>query len=1129
MSDFSAKKTSVKSETDKKDTIEISGKIDMPTQKNQDMKAQLTSKEARSKKLDETLAKLTASKSTNINASKKSGVSDEALKTEINQKKAFTIESKSGLKKLRISSPIDENSAAEEDKSQNTSLGLMPEIRAQKHDDNSKPFVLPEGNSNELFEQNPVGRSIGYMVATAAGLFLTAAWFTLCGNYIFNTMGWGNLLAQQPHILGGFLAGILAPVALLWMVIAFIQRGSDINRYSRTLRREMHTTLFANKNNAGLFEKDLGALMGQASDFSKTSKSVLHSIQKARMGLRHDMNNFSALAKEIDEKKALFDGGQFQGLKGFEEKISGFMERADKIENLLSNDDLKFNKTAAFMENVQQLIERTENMDGRVEQRMQNLNKVITSLDQKIALIEQSESKAAAKLEALNSSSAASADNIGKAVGALDVSMKSIQDVSDKVSRDIQSFADSTMSQKETLEGVSRNLNERVETLELTLKAPVEKMERVVEQATARHDEIDRVLSSRIDALNETAEKAVEKSNIIRSNLRETVQDMSGFVGRIGGFSKSAYAQMQDQVNSFEKSVTDTLARVENAGVVLKSQTSELSNVVKSAANDLGKLEGNIAEHRQSVKADTTELFEDLKTYNDNIKSQTSDLTNAADTARSSMDEVTKRFEATSETMIPTSQKVMEEMNSANDRFEEIANSFAKKTQSNLENMKSINVIFDKTLEDLKSSATEASIMLEKSGSRLNQYVDTIDQTSVAARSKMEETGRLMKDQTDLITVSADQAVLKIESVQQSLNEQHNDLSSLVSEAKTQIEEAGKEFAKRVADIEGSSVKAITQFTNVNEKAKGQQEYLKEMSDVTNEQIAQMVERFQKQITSLTSNASNALNELNQSSDGFTERNRKMESQIQTALISSKKQTADIAKQMREMVENSEKTTKTISDSVNKLSLNMGSLTKAANDISTKVENARSILETETEHMADVSIKASRLVEEAAQSYQKQSAILFKASEEATNNIDKIREKDFKAQRDSFLGNAKYLLESLHSLSVDLTRSLDGGIQERTWKAYQAGDVAVFTRQIIENKAQLSEKKLADKYAKDNEFRTYTNRFIRQFEEVYQNSMTNDFGDLLAATFATSDVGKLYEILCTIVAHKNIVQTKHVR
>ncbi len=1127
MSDFSAKKNTdlTSTNTAKESISEVSGKIDLSVKKNHNISNQLSSKEARSKKLDETLAKLSAAKP----SADKAGVSDDILKAEhkdtkapIIKEKAFAIESKTGLKTLRISAP--ENRAS--DLGQEEPQSAMPEIRAQKlfHDDNNA--VLSEDDINKLFDSKPVGRSIGYIIATATGLFLSAAWFTLCINYIFNSMGMANLFAQQPHILGGFLAGVLAPVALLWMIIAFIQRGADINRYSRTLRREMHTTLFANKNNAGLFEKDLGALMGQASDFSKTSKSALHSIQKARMGLRHDIKNFSTLAEEIESKKSLFSEGS---LNDFNDKITNFTARAEKIEALLTKEDVKFDKTEAFMESVQTLIERTENMDERVEQRMKNLNKVITSLDDKIALIEQSESKAAAKLEGLNASSSTSAENIQRAVEGLSTNLKSIQDVTDKVSNDVQTFAQSTSSQKEALEKVRQTLDERVENLELTLKAPIERIERVVEQANARHEEIDRTLEKRIETLNETADKALEKSNIIRNNLRETVQDMSGFVGRIGGYSKSAYAQMQDQVSTFEKSITDTLARVDDAGISLKSHTAELSNVVKTASTDLSKLDHNISEHRKGVKSETTALYEDLKSYNDTIKNNAGDLTTIAETARISVEEAAKMFESTADMIVPTSQKVMGEMNTTNDRFEEIANSFAKKTQSNLENMKSINVIFDKTLEDLKGSATEASIMLEKSGSRLNQYVDHIDQASVSARSKMEETGRMMKDQTDLITVSADQAVLKIESVQQTLNDQHNDMSSLVSEAKTQIEEAGKEFAKRIAEIEKSSVKAIEQFGNVNEKAKGQQEYLKEMSEVTNEQIAQMVERFQKQIAGLTSNASNALNELNKSSDGFADRNRKMEDQIQSALITSKKHSADIAKQMRDMMESSEKTTQSISESVTKLSSNMGSLTKAANDISGKVENARNILENETEHMADVSIKASRLVEEAAQSYQKQSSLLFKASEEASNNIDKIREKDFKVQRESFLSNAKYLLESLHSLSVDLTRSLEGRIQEKTWKAYQAGDVAIFTRQIIENKEQLSEKKLAEKYSNDNEFRTYTNRFIRQFEEVYQNSMTNDFGDLMAATFATSDVGKLYEILCSIVAHKNIVHTKHSR
>ena len=1115
MSDLAAKKNS--SNTTKN---EVSGKIDITTKKASDMNLQGNSKEARSKKLDETLAKLSASKSSTI--SDATAAEDTSI----------SIESRSGLKKLRISAPKQSKTESNE-RPHNAS-----EFRAQKFNHNEvepalahRPHRLMDESQDldNIFEPQPVGRSIGYMVATATGLFLSACWFTLCGNYIFNSMGWGNLIAQQPHILGGFLAGILAPVALLWMVIAFIQRGSDVRHYSRTLRREMHTTLFANKNNAGLFEKDLGALMGQASEFSNTSKMTLHSIQKARMGLRHDMNNFATLAKEIDSKKEIFDSNGLDTIKGVEEKISAFMTRAEKIEAMLSEGDFKFDKTEAFMDTVQKLIDRSENIDTRLESRMDKLSKTMNGFDEKIKTIEASENKASASLTSLNNVSETSAQNIEKAVETLNASLQSIQAVSSKVSDDVQSFTASTNAQKDALEKVRDSLNSRVETLELTMKEPVEKIERIVEHTTQRHEEMDRLLEKRIFALNETADKAVEKSNLIRTNLRDTVQDMSGFVGRMGGHSKSAYAQMQDQMNMFEKSITETVNRIENAGLNLKSQTSGLSDTVKAAAADLAKLEGNISTHRKGVSSDTQTLFEDLKSYDENIKKHADDLNSSAITVMTAMEKASTRFTNTADLIIPTSKKANAEMIETAKRFDDISNSFDKKTQNNLESLKSINVIFDKTLEDLKTSATETSILLEKSGTNLNQYVDNIDDAGTRARVKVEEAGRLLKDQTDLVTVSADQAVLKIESVQQSLNDQHQDMSSLVSEAKTQIEEAGKEFAKRISDIEGSSVKAISQFTSVNDKAKGQQEYLKEMSEVTNEQINQMVERFKKQIHGLTQDATNALNELNQSSDKFAERNRVMENQIQNSLIASKKNNADISKQMRDMVDSSEKSTKTIAATVNKLSTNMGVLTTAATDISAKVEKARDILETETEHMADVSIKASRLVEEAAQSYQKQSSLLFKASEEAAKNIDTIREKDFKAQRDSFLSNAKYLLESLHSLSVDLTRVLDGRIQEKTWKSYQAGDVAIFTRQIIANKDKLSESKLADKYAKDNEFRTYTNRFIRQFEEVYTNSIANDFGDLLAATFATSDIGKLYEILCSIVAHKNIVESKHTR
>ena len=58
----------------------------------------------------------------------------------------------------------------------------------------------------------------------------------------------------------------------------------------------------------------------------------------------------------------------------------------------------------------------------------------------------------------------------------------------------------------------------------------------------------------------------------------------------------------------------------------------------------------------------------------------------------------------------------------------------------------------------------------------------------------------------------------------------------------------------------------------------------------------------------------------------------------------------------------------------------------------------------------------------------------------------------------------------------------------------------------------------------DHEFRTYINRFIRQFEEVYEQAQANDHGELLSSIFASSDIGALYDVLCDIADHKNMTQ-----
>ena len=124
------------------------------------------------------------------------------------------------------------------------------------------------------------------------------------------------------------------------------------------------------------------------------------------------------------------------------------------------------------------------------------------------------------------------------------------------------------------------------------------------------------------------------------------------------------------------------------------------------------------------------------------------------------------------------------------------------------------------------------------------------------------------------------------------------------------------------------------------------------------------------------------------------------------------------------------------------------------------------------------------------------------------------------------MGAAKFIVESLHSLSVDITRGVYEGVDEKTWKLYQNGNVGAFTRSLVKEKDALPMEQLCEKYKTDGEFRSYVNRFTHQYEEMMDQASGVDHADLLSTTFLNSDIGKLYEIVCDIAGRLPVTALK---
>jgi hypothetical protein len=157
-------------------------------------------------------------------------------------------------------------------------------------------LVLPSGNDKQ-------GGSIAptwLQAVQAIAVFLTMAWVAYAAIYILALPGGVRTVISSPLTLGGVLASVLAPVALLWLCLAAWQRRSDAHMYAEALRRELQLLLFPTKEQAKAVNGDIQILVQQAVEMSASSRAAIKAIQRARQGLRSEIRDFAGVSQKAE-------------------------------------------------------------------------------------------------------------------------------------------------------------------------------------------------------------------------------------------------------------------------------------------------------------------------------------------------------------------------------------------------------------------------------------------------------------------------------------------------------------------------------------------------------------------------------------------------------------------------------------------------------------------------------------------------------------------------------------------------------------------------------------------------------------------------------------------------------------
>lgn len=303
-------------------------------------------------------------------------------------------------------------------------------------------------------------------------------------------------------------------------------------------------------------------------------------------------------------------------------------------------------------------------------------------------------------------------------------------------------------------------------------------------------------------------------------------------------------------------------------------------------------------------------------------------------------------------------------------------------------------------------------------------------------------------------------------------------------------------FVKKSEDLDGAADRTTQVASFLASKIKEDTDYMLSSTKETLSSLEDMSEKTLHHIRDMNE-------AIKQSKDSASEYGKDLQDQADLVADAAKGTVDQVRKAIASL-------TGTLDDVAN-----------ASDRVSLSINKSRDELEMESERLASVVSTAIKATDDATKTFSSQSGILQKTIDDVSKHTKEIRTEDARVQREAFMGTAKFIVENLHSLSVDLTRKAEGEVPEKVWKAYKKV-ICLPLPGLAGLGDDLPMKKLQDKFIIDTEFRNYVQRFIREFEDMYEQGQANDHGDILASTFVSSEIGRLYVILCKIAGRRDI-------
>ncbi len=441
-----------------------------------------------------------------------------------------------------------------------------PEKKIKKSD-KTENFDLPE--QPESWFSNGLHR---FMIV------FSVMWFGIVAIYITKFFGWDNLFSMMPNEFSGFIAGISLPLAIVWVVMAYIDRGNSFRNETQMLRDSLNRVIFPDSNGNAATKMIADAIKAQVSELKETTRDVCAQADVIKRDLSDRIAEMKSLAGELDTYSS-------QTMRELNSEIKKL------VENFTFVAEKAASTTADFRVNTMQIREDSEQLSQIMKPMVNEMVTAAENIKEVVNVNNENIEKAQAQL---NNYSESSQLAIGKI---------------------IESWAEKGENLEKTFLRTAENCEELFHRLDSGIshiENSINEQKTVVEQQSAILDKnsgyLDKKLGEYGKLISLEVEAMIERSNTLEQNIqaqmkniKEASRQTEEIFGRLGTdisdkrqLLETEGSRMVNNIHLTVGNLGEEVARLQDFYKNTQDKNSELGKVFSSIAQTLKEMEDGL-------------------------------------------------------------------------------------------------------------------------------------------------------------------------------------------------------------------------------------------------------------------------------------------------------------------------------------------------------------------------------------------------------------------------------------------------------------------------------------------------------------------------------------------------------